>query len=271
MDFQSADYGISVTGMNAYIDDLNTRILNDVAKVLRNTKDVEAIPPEEMTADTYARKEAQIYKPGEHVITIGEIHTTALPLMEDPSIQTNTGIAFIDNNSSILGKWTDWVSVSQSDYTGNNIPDVINYYLHAMLGGPRLPADKAPWPYKVSRADLQSQHNTMGLKYFKNSGVSAISIWWPLAALGTYWKRQQDISQQRSNNWTNIRADNIQYIDDNTSLMVPVFTSWQAMHSRLMTIRDLWKQAYLDYQTVDPGVRSDWKTMYYYLGGTDEF
>ena len=42
MDFQSADYGISVTGMNTYIDDLNTRILNDVAKVLRNTKDVEA-------------------------------------------------------------------------------------------------------------------------------------------------------------------------------------------------------------------------------------
>lgn len=41
MDFQSADYGISVTGMNAYIDDLNTRILNDVAKVIRDTKGVE--------------------------------------------------------------------------------------------------------------------------------------------------------------------------------------------------------------------------------------
>lgn len=41
MDFQSADYAVSVTGMNAYIDDLNTKILTDVAKVLRNTSDVE--------------------------------------------------------------------------------------------------------------------------------------------------------------------------------------------------------------------------------------
>lgn len=41
MDFQSADYGISITGMNTYIDDLNTKILTDVARVIRNTKEVE--------------------------------------------------------------------------------------------------------------------------------------------------------------------------------------------------------------------------------------
>lgn len=41
MDFQGADYGVSITGMNNYIDDLNTKVLVDVARVLRNTKDVE--------------------------------------------------------------------------------------------------------------------------------------------------------------------------------------------------------------------------------------
>ena len=41
MDFQNADYGVSITGMNAYIDDLNTKVLTNVSRVLRNTKEVE--------------------------------------------------------------------------------------------------------------------------------------------------------------------------------------------------------------------------------------
>lgn len=42
MDFQSADHGVNITGMNAYIDDINSKILTDVAKQLRATGDVEA-------------------------------------------------------------------------------------------------------------------------------------------------------------------------------------------------------------------------------------
>lgn len=249
----------------------NTNKMTILAMPAYSTHEDDGVPPEEMTADSYARREAQIYKPGEHLITVGEIHTEYLPLVEDPSVLTKTGVPFIDDNSDILGKWSDWVSVSQSEYTGSNIPDLVNYYMWQMLGGPRLPSKNYPWPYKMTRLQLQDQHNTMGLKYYKSSGVSAISIWWPLAALGTYWKRQQDITQQKSNNWSNIRADNIQYVEDGTAILMPVFTSWQMMRSALVTIRDIWKQAYLDYQNVNTGIRSDWKTMYYYLGGTDEF
>lgn len=40
MDFQSADYGISLTGMRSYIDALNTKVLTDVPKVIRNQDEI---------------------------------------------------------------------------------------------------------------------------------------------------------------------------------------------------------------------------------------
>ena len=41
MDFQSADHGVSITGMNQYIDDINTVVLTEVAAALRDTAAVE--------------------------------------------------------------------------------------------------------------------------------------------------------------------------------------------------------------------------------------
>lgn len=41
MDFQSADYGVDITGVNSYIDDLNTAILTGVSNKIRNCKDIE--------------------------------------------------------------------------------------------------------------------------------------------------------------------------------------------------------------------------------------
>ena len=41
MDFQSADHGVSITGMNQYIDDINTVVLTEVAAALWDTAAVE--------------------------------------------------------------------------------------------------------------------------------------------------------------------------------------------------------------------------------------
>ena len=41
MDFQSADHGVSITGMNQYIDNINTVVLTEVAAALRDTAAVE--------------------------------------------------------------------------------------------------------------------------------------------------------------------------------------------------------------------------------------
>ena len=41
MDFQSADHGVNIVGMNQYIEDLNTMVLTNVSSVMRNTNEVE--------------------------------------------------------------------------------------------------------------------------------------------------------------------------------------------------------------------------------------
>ena len=41
MDFQSADHGVNIVGMNQYIEDINSIVLTNVATALRNTAAVE--------------------------------------------------------------------------------------------------------------------------------------------------------------------------------------------------------------------------------------
>lgn len=41
MDFNSADHGVNIVGMNQYIEDINTIVLTNISSVIRNTTDVE--------------------------------------------------------------------------------------------------------------------------------------------------------------------------------------------------------------------------------------
>ena len=41
MDFQSADFGVNIVGMNEYIQAINAIVLNEVATALRDTVEVE--------------------------------------------------------------------------------------------------------------------------------------------------------------------------------------------------------------------------------------
>ena len=41
MDFQSASYGVSITGINNYVQDLNTAVLTKVAPMIRDCSTIE--------------------------------------------------------------------------------------------------------------------------------------------------------------------------------------------------------------------------------------
>lgn len=68
MDFSQADHGVSIMGMQQYIDDLNTVVLIDVAQALRNTDGIrEAVragwhgnAPEQFLANIDKAKEKEI-------------------------------------------------------------------------------------------------------------------------------------------------------------------------------------------------------------------
>lgn len=231
---------------------------------------VHDISVEERSADTYARMEKAIYKI-DNALTIGKTETGSLPNEENPDVETKTGKPFIDNGYKVLSSSLTWVTITQAEYTGAEIASIAAFYLKTMLGGPRL-TDTTMY-YKPSRADLRDEQNTLGLKYYQHSGVSAISIWVPLIALGTYWSRRQDIVEQRPTNWSEIRADNIQYVEDGMNVMVPQFPSgtWTAVINLLKPLKELYREAYESYSDTDPGMRSDWQTFYYYLGGTGGF
>lgn len=65
MDFQSADFGVNIVGMNEYIEDINAIVLTQVATALRNTQEVEAavrkgwhgLAPEQFIANLNKAKE----------------------------------------------------------------------------------------------------------------------------------------------------------------------------------------------------------------------
>ncbi len=77
MDFQGADYGVSVTGMRTYIDDLNTKILTDVARVIRDTNAVEQAVKEGWVGNSADQFILNLNKAKERIIdTLGELRNT---------------------------------------------------------------------------------------------------------------------------------------------------------------------------------------------------
>lgn len=68
MDFQSAEFGVNIVGMNNFIQDINTIVLTNVASALRNTQEVEAAvrkgwhgaAPEQFIANLNKAKEQMI-------------------------------------------------------------------------------------------------------------------------------------------------------------------------------------------------------------------
>lgn len=68
MDFQSADFGVNIVGMNEYIQDINTIVLTEVATALRAREGIEAAvrkgwhgaAPEQFLANLHKASEAMV-------------------------------------------------------------------------------------------------------------------------------------------------------------------------------------------------------------------
>lgn len=77
MDFQSVDHGVNITGMQAYIDDINAIVLNQVASVLRNTSDVEAAVRNGWEGEAPEKFIANLNKAKENMVTTLQTLQTA--------------------------------------------------------------------------------------------------------------------------------------------------------------------------------------------------
>lgn len=68
MDFSSAEFGVNIIGMNEYIQDINSIVLNQVSTALRATEEIEAAvrngwhgnAPEQFIANLNKAKEKMI-------------------------------------------------------------------------------------------------------------------------------------------------------------------------------------------------------------------
>ena len=211
------------------------------------------------------------------IIQVGSIDKSEVRASSNAEQPAKTESQMIDNNQSILSKWGTWTSLTQSDQTGNCISAVAHYYMYKYGSGPKLQLDEKGHNRQASYYEdkdwLKEQGLDKAIYRFQTSGIRADILWWPLITIGTYWKRYIDNKAHASHNWTKIDPKNPNLIHAGYSLYVPVFPSgdWRSMRTQLSTIKDIWKQAYLDYKDLYPSECKAWRAMYYYLGGTDEF
>lgn len=185
-----------------------------------------------------------------------------------------------ENNSSIIGKWDVWESVSlKSAPYVNCLSMASQYYIYEFSGGPKLEKGKAGYQeegcYYETDNWLRANDLLEALKHQQDKGIGALSLWIPLIALGTYWKRDYDIKNGVNNDWATVDTENLNFLDFRSghSLYVPAFPTggWRNNRNRLTAFRDIWKEFYEVYKEGWPdleGYALQWQAMYYYLGGT---
>lgn len=187
-----------------------------------------------------------------------------------------------EKNSNIIGKWDVWETVSLKDVPYINCLSMASqYYIYTSNKGPKLRKGKMGHEdegcYYETDKWLKDNNLPKAINFQQDEGISALMLWIPLIALGTYWKRQYDNEKGISNDWAKINLENINFLDFGTgsSLYIPAFptTGWRTNRSRLTAFREVWKEFYETYKEGWPDFESytkQWKAMYYYLGGTSE-
>ena len=106
----------------------------------------------------------------------------------------------------------------------------------------------------------------------QNTGIGAATLWWPMIAVGTYWKRYTDNKAGVQNNWTEIKLSNLNFLEANKAVYIPIFPSgtWRENRSKFSVVKNIWRDAYKNYAADYPDNAPAWRAMYYYLGGTDD-
>jgi hypothetical protein len=203
---------------------------------------------------------------GKSGVDIGDLNKV------DKDVATGKKMYDAYSESTLISAWGAWTKVR----VGTECLSVIlEKYLFDDPQGPRLIA-KAKGTGKESRywkdADtFKKEGYMMAFTHYSDRGCWANQVWWPLVVVGTYWRRQMDIKATGSGGqWADTDPKNPDDLKQGSVLYVPIFTTWSAMETKLKSIKNIFKYAYQEYGKRYGNLANTWRTMYYYLGGTDE-
>lgn len=234
-----------------------------------------------MTADTYARMLTEEQTTAKRSINVGDVKTEDIKASSKVEEKPKTGMELLDEHDDIITQWGgegSWTSITVDTTTmGTCISSIAFYYTYIYENGPKLgPAgskgiDKERSYYETKEWLEKNVSKKAGDKV-QNTGIGAATLWWPMIAVGTYWRRYKDNEAGIQNNWTKIKLSNLNFLEANKAVYVPVFPSgtWRQNRSRFSAIKDIWKDAYKNYAADYPDIAPAWRAMYYYLGGTDD-
>lgn len=178
------------------------------------------------------------------------------------------------NIGEIWGAWTNLhVDASMGD---SCLSKALERYFLRDANGPHLTGNGAKgegtqYNYYVTEESLKEQNLLKAVKHFQATGCSANYLWWPLVVVGTYWRKWIDDKNAAANNWSAIRIDDPDFIQNDRDLYIPMWTgSWSSMLPKLKMVKDIWKFAYQEYGEKYKHSAFVWRAMYYYLGGEGE-
>lgn len=232
----------------------------------------------EMPADIYGELLTEQYKKANEDIQVGDLNEAEVKDSRKAQQKGETGNDFFDEHKNVLTQWAGWTSITQRATIGTTISEIAYFYLYSMAGGPSLTegmGNNRQRNYQETKKWLTDQNRSQALRYYQDTGISAQYLWWPLITLGTYYRKQMDDKKGVNNNWSRIKPNNPDLIDEGKSLYVPIFPngSWESNRSTLANFKDIWKDAYKSYGGVAGRYGKSariWRAMYYYLGGVED-
>lgn len=221
----------------------------------------------EMFAQTLAANTAIVQASieiGKSDVDIGDLNKV------DKAVATGKKMYDAYSGEALITAWGSWVGV---DVNGKCLSVVLEKYFTQDPTGPKLVSGKGinkETRYYKTLEDFVNEGNAMAQSHFSNNGCWYNAIWWPLVVVGTYWRRQIDTKAGVNNNWSKTDPKDPDSLDENGTLYVPMFTTWAAVEPKLKAIRGIFKYAYQEYHESYKDLANTWRTMYYYLGGTDD-
>ena len=173
------------------------------------------------------------------------------------------------SEETLIAAWGTWTDTRVN--AGDCLSKILDRYLHTDPQGPRIvkgtKGDGADDNYY--RPLEYFKNNALATERFSNNGCWSNAVWWPLVMVGTYWRWQRDVKEGVSNKWNPAKPSDPDVVRQDCYLYIPVFSTWSAMEAKLKSIKDIFKYAYQEYSKY-ADLANTWKTMYYYLGGTDD-
>lgn len=215
-------------------------------------------------------------------VHIGELNTgkeSSQAATEKPV----TGLDTFDKSSQVDTLWGAIQSIEHRDYMGSCLSVIAMYYCEKMEGGPKLRLGTKGTTdedhYYISMADIDKANSGVIQKerakqHFQNEGIRDYMIWFPLIFTATYWAKEEADKNSISNNYTPIDISNPDFIVAGRSVAIPAWPgSWTAVKNKISqnpVLRDIYKNASIEFSAKYPSYSAAWREFYYLMGGTDD-